>query len=167
MAFSGTGSTDCMIPSLLSISLICGCIPSIAFIFLAISTSGSPFVGAGLLLGRDPASYSSSSDLYAKAQTNGEQLPMVPARAATHWNQLANRSANPLGALILAVTIGVWYERFSVIKSLEDSGIRPYDQPNTTLTRGIELNLTANHAMRRLVAQVGSSSKGIAFSDQE
>merc|ERR1719329_1846595 len=33
-------SMDCMIPSLLSISLICGCIPSMAFIFLATSTSG-------------------------------------------------------------------------------------------------------------------------------
>ena len=42
MAFSRTGSTDCMIPSLLSISLIYGCIPSIAFIFLATSTSGCP-----------------------------------------------------------------------------------------------------------------------------
>merc|ERR1719453_2439762 len=42
MAFSRTGSTDCMIPSLLSISLICGCIPSMAFIFLATSTSGCP-----------------------------------------------------------------------------------------------------------------------------
>merc|ERR1712032_102738 len=31
-----------MIPSLLSISLICGCIPSMAFIFLATSTSGCP-----------------------------------------------------------------------------------------------------------------------------
>ena len=27
MAFSRTGSTDCMIPSLLSVSLICGCMP--------------------------------------------------------------------------------------------------------------------------------------------
>merc|ERR1719146_374616 len=42
MAFSRTGSTDCMIPSLLSISLIYGCIPSMAFIFLATSTSGCP-----------------------------------------------------------------------------------------------------------------------------
>merc|ERR1719206_624693 len=42
MAFSRTGSTDCMIPSLLSISLIYGCIPSMAFIFLATSTSGYP-----------------------------------------------------------------------------------------------------------------------------
>merc|ERR1719453_1410212 len=42
MAFSRTGSTDCMIPSLLSISLIYGCIHSIAFIFLATSTSGCP-----------------------------------------------------------------------------------------------------------------------------
>src|SRR6056300_849656 len=42
MAFSRTGSTDCMIPSLLSISLICGCMPSMAFIFLATSTSGCP-----------------------------------------------------------------------------------------------------------------------------
>ena len=42
MAFSSTGSTDCMIPSLLSISLIYGCIPSMAFIFLATSTSGCP-----------------------------------------------------------------------------------------------------------------------------
>ena len=42
MAFSRTGSTDCMIPSLLSISLIWGCIPSIAFIFLATSTRGCP-----------------------------------------------------------------------------------------------------------------------------
>merc|ERR1712151_747001 len=42
MAFPRTGSTDCMIPSLLSISLIYGCIPSIAFIFLATSTSGCP-----------------------------------------------------------------------------------------------------------------------------
>merc|ERR1719327_2630868 len=32
MAFSRTGSTDCMIPSLLSISLICGCMPSMAFL---------------------------------------------------------------------------------------------------------------------------------------
>merc|ERR1719504_265673 len=31
-----------MIPSLLSISLIYGCIPSMAFIFLATSTSGCP-----------------------------------------------------------------------------------------------------------------------------
>merc|ERR1719263_785332 len=31
-----------MIPSLLSISLICGCIPSMAFIFLATSTRGCP-----------------------------------------------------------------------------------------------------------------------------
>merc|ERR1712238_551939 len=31
MAFSRTGSTDCMIPSLLSISLIYGCMPSMAF----------------------------------------------------------------------------------------------------------------------------------------
>merc|ERR1719240_364394 len=31
-----------MIPSLLSISLICGCMPSMAFIFLATSTSGCP-----------------------------------------------------------------------------------------------------------------------------
>ena len=42
MAFSRTGSTDYMIPSLLSISLIYGCIPSMAFIFLATSTSGCP-----------------------------------------------------------------------------------------------------------------------------
>merc|ERR1711939_56759 len=42
MAFSRTGSTDCMIPSLLSISLIYGCMPSMAFIFLATSTSGCP-----------------------------------------------------------------------------------------------------------------------------
>merc|ERR1719506_1275905 len=42
MAFSNTGSTDCMIPSLLSISLIYGCIPSMAFIFLDTSTSGCP-----------------------------------------------------------------------------------------------------------------------------
>src|SRR6056300_1667077 len=42
MAFSRTGSTDCMIPSLLSISLIWGCIPSMAFIFLATSTRGCP-----------------------------------------------------------------------------------------------------------------------------
>merc|ERR1719506_2794604 len=42
MAFSNTGSTDCMIPSLLSISLIYGCMPSMAFIFLANSTSGCP-----------------------------------------------------------------------------------------------------------------------------
>ena len=42
MAFSRTGSTDCMIPSLLSMSLIYGCIPSIAFIFLATSTRGCP-----------------------------------------------------------------------------------------------------------------------------
>ena len=42
MAFSRTGSTDCMIPSLLSISLIYGCIPSMAFIFLATSTNGCP-----------------------------------------------------------------------------------------------------------------------------
>ena len=42
MAFSRTGSTDCMIPSLLSISLIYGCIPSMAFIFLATSTKGCP-----------------------------------------------------------------------------------------------------------------------------
>merc|ERR1719272_2386737 len=42
MAFSRTGSTDCMIPRLLSISLICGCMPSMAFIFLATSTSGCP-----------------------------------------------------------------------------------------------------------------------------
>merc|ERR1712100_130501 len=42
MAFSRTGSTDCMIPSLLSMSLIYGCIPSMAFIFLATSTSGCP-----------------------------------------------------------------------------------------------------------------------------
>ena len=42
MAFSRTGSTDCMIPSLRSISLICGCMPSMAFIFLATSTSGCP-----------------------------------------------------------------------------------------------------------------------------
>ena len=42
MAFSSTGSTDCIIPSLLSMSLIYGCIPSIAFIFLATSTSGCP-----------------------------------------------------------------------------------------------------------------------------
>merc|ERR1719272_1215492 len=42
MAFSRTGSTDCMIPSLLSISLIYGCMPSMAFIFLATLTSGCP-----------------------------------------------------------------------------------------------------------------------------
>merc|ERR1712025_5259 len=42
MAFSRTGSTDCMIPSLLSISLIWGCMPSMAFIFLATSTRGCP-----------------------------------------------------------------------------------------------------------------------------
>merc|ERR1711990_878906 len=42
MAFSRTGSTDYMIPSLLSISLIYGCMPSMAFIFLATSTSGCP-----------------------------------------------------------------------------------------------------------------------------
>merc|ERR1712216_475352 len=42
MVFSRTGSTDCMIPSLLSISLIYGCMPSMAFIFLATSTSGCP-----------------------------------------------------------------------------------------------------------------------------
>merc|ERR1712226_1132704 len=42
MAFSRTGSTDCMIPSLLSISLIYGCMPSMAFIFLATSTRGCP-----------------------------------------------------------------------------------------------------------------------------
>merc|ERR1712000_583232 len=42
MAFSRTGSTDCIIPSLLSISLIYGCMPSMAFIFLATSTSGCP-----------------------------------------------------------------------------------------------------------------------------
>ena len=42
MAFSRTGSTDCMIPSLLSISLIYGRIPSMAFIFLATSTNGCP-----------------------------------------------------------------------------------------------------------------------------
>merc|ERR1712185_472261 len=42
MAFSRTGSTDCMIPSLLSMSLICGCMPSMAFIFLATSTRGCP-----------------------------------------------------------------------------------------------------------------------------
>ena len=42
MAFSRTGSTDCMIPSLLSMSLIYGCMPSMAFIFLATSTSGCP-----------------------------------------------------------------------------------------------------------------------------
>merc|ERR1719444_741891 len=42
MAFSRTGSTDCMIPSLLYISLIYGCIPSMALIFLVTSTSGCP-----------------------------------------------------------------------------------------------------------------------------
>ena len=42
MAFSRTGSTDCMIPSLLSMSLIYGCMPSMAFIFLATSTNGCP-----------------------------------------------------------------------------------------------------------------------------
>ena len=42
MAFSSTGSTDCMIPSLLSMSLIYGCMPSMAFIFLATSTNGCP-----------------------------------------------------------------------------------------------------------------------------
>merc|ERR1711998_680878 len=42
MAFSRTGSTDCMIPSLLSMSLIYGCMPSMAFIFLATSTRGCP-----------------------------------------------------------------------------------------------------------------------------
>ena len=33
MAFTRTGLTDCMIPSLVPISLICGCTPLMAFIF--------------------------------------------------------------------------------------------------------------------------------------
>ena len=40
--FGVTGSTDCMVPSLLSISLIYGAIPSMVFIILATSTIGCP-----------------------------------------------------------------------------------------------------------------------------
>merc|ERR1719337_464828 len=42
MAFSRTGSTDCMIPRRRSISLIWGCMPSMAFILRATSTRGWP-----------------------------------------------------------------------------------------------------------------------------